>query len=63
MGGKGEMKPTIQEILYSAKAILRALEQTDKDGTDYYEFEEAKILHSLIERYERKEDLHPVSEH
>lgn len=56
-------RPTIQEILYSAKILLRQLEQADADGTDYYEFEEAKILHSLIERYERKEDLHPVSEH
>ena len=56
-------RPTIEQILYSAKALLRQLEQADTDGTDYYELEEAKILHNLIDRYERKEDLHPVSEH
>lgn len=49
-------KPTIQEILYSAKALLRALEQTDKDGVDYFEQEEAKHLKRLIDDYERKED-------
>ena len=47
-------RPTIDQILYSAKALLRALEQTDKDGVDYYEFEEAKHLKRLIEDYERK---------
>lgn len=50
------MKPTIQEILYSAKALLRELEQTDPDGVRYYEQEEAKILYNLIDRYERKEN-------
>ncbi len=49
-------RPTIEQILYSAKALLRQLEQTDTDGTDYYELEEAKILHNLIDRYERKKD-------
>ena len=48
------MKPTIQEILYSAKALLRELEQTDKDGAECYEQEEAKHLHSLISRYEKE---------
>lgn len=47
-------KPTIQEILYSAKVLLRELEQTDKDGVDYYEQEEAKYLKRLIEDYERE---------
>jgi hypothetical protein len=51
------MKPTIQEILYSAKALLRELEQTDKDGVDYYGQEEAKRIRSIISRYE-KEKLH-----
>lgn len=50
------MKPTIDQILYSAKALLRQLEQTDKDGVDYYEYEEAKHLKRLIDDYERKED-------
>lgn len=50
------MNPTIDSILFSAKALLRQLEQTDTDGTDYYELEEAKILHNLIDRYERKKD-------
>ena len=50
------MKPTIDQILYSAKALLRQLEQTDKDGVDYYEQEEAKHLKRLIDDYERKED-------
>ena len=49
-------RPTIEQILYSAKALLCQLEQTDTDGTDYYELEEAKILHNLIDRYERKKD-------
>lgn len=47
-------RPTIDQILYSAKALLRQLEQTDKDGVDYYEQEEAKHLKRLIEDYERK---------
>ncbi|MBO7510258.1 MAG: hypothetical protein J6T35_03660 [Bacteroidales bacterium] len=46
------MKPTIQEILYSAKALLRELEQVDRDGVRYYEYEEAKVLKYLIEKYE-----------
>ena len=48
------MRPDIQSILYSAKALLRQLEQTDKDGVDYYEFEEAKHLKRLIDDYERE---------
>lgn len=56
------MKPTIQDILFSAKALLRALEQTDKDGVDYYEQEEAKHLKRLIYDYERKEDNPRVRE-
>lgn len=47
-------RPTIQEILYSAKSLLRELEQTDKDGVDYYEYEEAKHLKRLIDDYERE---------
>lgn len=47
-------RPTIDQILYSANALLRALEQTDKDGVDYYEFEEAKHLKRLIDDYERE---------
>ena len=47
-------RPTIEQILYSAKALLRALEQTDKDGVDYFEQEEAKHLKRLIEDYERE---------
>lgn len=47
-------RPTIDEILYSAKALLRELEQTDTEGVDYYEQEEAKHLHSLISRYEKE---------
>ena len=48
------MKPTIDSILFSAKALLRALEQTDKDGVDYFEYEEAKHLKRLIDDYERE---------
>ncbi len=47
-------RPTIEQILYSAKVLLRQLEQTDKDGVDYYEFEEAKHLKRLIDDYERE---------
>ena len=47
-------RPTIQEILYSVKALLRELEQTDKDGVDYFEQEEAKHLKRLIDDYERE---------
>lgn len=47
-------RPTIDQILYSAKALLRALEQTDKDGVDYFEYEEAKHLKRLIDDYERE---------
>lgn len=46
-------RPTIQEILYSAKALLRELEEIDGDGIVYYKYEEAKILRKLIEDYER----------
>ena len=48
------MKPTIEEIIYSAKALLRALEQVDPDGVRYYEQEEAKHLKRLIDDYERE---------
>lgn len=43
---------TIEEILYSAKALLRDLEQVDRDGVRYFEYEEAKVLKYLIEKYE-----------
>ena len=48
------MKPQITDIIFSAKALLRELEQTDKDGVDYFEFEEAKHLKRLIDDYERE---------
>lgn len=47
-------RPTIEQILFSAKALLRELEQTDKDGVDYFEQEEAKHLKRLIDDYERE---------
>lgn len=50
------MKPTIDQILYSAKALLRALEQVDPDGVRYYEQEEAKHLERLIKSYERQDN-------
>ena len=50
-------KPSIDEIFYSAKALLRKLEEYDGDGVMYYKYEEAKILHSLICDYERYERL------
>ncbi len=50
------MKPTIEEILYSAKALLRELEQIDPDGVRYYDYEEAKHLQRLIGEYERNSD-------
>lgn len=49
-------RPTIEQILFSAKALLRELEQTDPDGVRYYEQEEAKHLKRLINDYERKKD-------
>lgn len=56
LGGKGEMKPTIEQILYSAKALLRELEQVDPDGVRYYDYEEAKYLERLIKDYEHNSD-------
>lgn len=50
---KEEMKPKIEDIIYSAKALLRELEEIDGDGVVYYKYEEAKILRKLIEDYER----------
>lgn len=50
------MRPTTDQILYSAKALLRELEQIDPDGVRYYNYEEAKHLERLINDYERKED-------
>lgn len=47
------MRPTIKEILYSAKALLRELERIDHDGVRYYEQEEAKHLERLIDKYEK----------
>ena len=50
------MKPTIDQILYSAKALLRELEQVDPDGVRYYDYEEAKHLERLIKDYEHNSD-------
>lgn len=50
------MKPTIDQILYSAKALLRELEQVDPDGVRYYDYEEAKYLERLIKDYEHNSD-------
>lgn len=48
-----EKEDPIKGIIYSAKALLRELEQTDPDGVRYYEQEEAKHLERLIKEYER----------
>lgn len=46
------MKPTIENILRSAKILLSHLEEIDENGVTYYNDEEAKYLHNLIEEYE-----------
>lgn len=47
---------TIEQILFSAKALLRDLERVDPDGVRYYEQEEAKHLERLIKGYERQDN-------
>ena len=45
---------SIKAIINAAKSLLKALEQMDNDGVIYYDYEEAKYLHHLIEEYEKR---------
>ena len=42
-----------KSIILAAKSLLNKLEQFDEDGVSYYNLEEAKYLHKLINDYEK----------
>jgi len=52
---------SIKSFILAAKALLGRLEQIDENGVSYYELEEAKYLHHVIEQYEtRNPKVHKV---
>ena len=45
---------SIKSFILAAKALLGRLEQLDENGVPYYNYEEAKYLHHIIEQYETR---------
>lgn len=46
---------SIESFILAAKALLGRLEQIDENGVLYYDYEEAKYLHHIIEQYETRD--------